>query len=38
MLIPIGDLVKFIFKEDIIPNRANRLYYIMAPMLLIVAR
>lgn len=33
---PIADLIKFIFKEDIVPNKANRLYYILAPMILIV--
>lgn len=32
---PIADAIKFALKEDIIPNRASRLYYIIAPMILI---
>lgn len=32
---PIADAIKFAFKEDIIPNQANRLYYILAPMIMI---
>lgn len=34
---PIADAIKFAFKEDIIPNRASRLYYILAPMIMIAA-
>jgi len=34
---PIADAIKFALKEDIIPNRASRLYYIIAPMIMISA-
>lgn len=33
---PIADAIKFAFKEDIIPNKANRFYYILAPMIMII--
>jgi NADH-quinone oxidoreductase subunit H len=32
MFHPLADAIKFLFKEDFIPDRANRLFYQMAPM------
>jgi NADH-quinone oxidoreductase subunit H len=37
LLQPIADVVKLLFKEDIIPDRASRIIYIMAPMLALFA-
>ncbi|OGH60925.1 MAG: NADH-quinone oxidoreductase subunit H [Candidatus Lindowbacteria bacterium RIFCSPLOWO2_12_FULL_62_27] len=36
LLQPLADGIKFIFKEDIIPTQAHKLYYILAPALLLV--
>lgn len=33
---PLADVVKFIWKEDYIPSHANRTFYILAPVLLLV--
>ncbi|HUF88755.1 MAG TPA: NADH-quinone oxidoreductase subunit NuoH [Gemmatimonadota bacterium] len=33
---PLADVVKFIWKEDYIPSHANRAFYILAPVLLLV--
>src|SRR4029078_5781339 len=30
---PLADAIKFIFKEDIIPDEADRLLYVLAPVL-----
>jgi NADH-quinone oxidoreductase subunit H len=32
LLHPLADAIKFVFKEDFIPDRANRLFYQIAPM------
>jgi len=36
LLQPLADGIKFIFKEDIIPTRANKPFYILAPALSLV--
>ena len=36
LLQPLADGIKFIFKEDIIPNKANKAMYIMAPALALI--
>ena len=36
LLYPIADAIKFAFKEDIIPEGANKIYYMLAPMVMIV--
>jgi NADH-quinone oxidoreductase subunit H len=33
---PLADAIKFIFKEDIIPDEADRLIFVMAPLLVLV--
>ena len=33
---PLADAVKFIFKEDIIPDEADRLLYVLAPVMVLV--
>src|SRR5262249_45060744 len=33
---PLADLLKFVFKEDVIPTKANRFLYILAPLLSLV--
>ena len=33
---PVADAIKFAFKEDIIPDNANKLYYMLAPMVMLV--
>ena len=33
LLHPLADAIKFVFKEDFIPDKANRLFYQLAPML-----
>jgi NADH-quinone oxidoreductase subunit H len=36
LLQPFADLVKFVFKEDVIPLQANRFLYILAPLISLV--
>ena len=36
LLQPLADAVKFIFKEDIIPDEADRLLYVIAPIMVLV--
>src|SRR5436190_9527595 len=36
LLQPLADAVKFIFKEDIIPDEADRLIYVLAPLMVLV--
>jgi NADH-quinone oxidoreductase subunit H len=36
LLQPFADLIKFVFKEDVIPTNANRLLYIAAPIVSLV--
>ena len=36
LLQPIADLLKFIFKEDVIPGHVNRTLYILAPIMALV--
>jgi NADH-quinone oxidoreductase subunit H len=36
LLQPLADAIKFIFKEDIIPDDADRLIYILAPLMVLV--
>jgi len=36
LLQPVADLLKFIFKEDVIPGHVNRTMYILAPMMSLV--
>ncbi len=36
LLQPIADLLKFIFKEDVVPGHVNRVLYILAPALALV--
>jgi NADH-quinone oxidoreductase subunit H len=36
LLQPLADAVKFIFKEDIIPDQADKLLYVMAPLMVLV--
>ncbi|MGQ0614705.1 MAG: NADH-quinone oxidoreductase subunit H, partial [Planctomycetaceae bacterium] len=33
LLQPIADLLKFIFKEDVVPGHVNKVLYILAPAL-----
>src|SRR3954465_15244883 len=33
---PLADAIKFIFKEDIIPDEADRLLYVLAPVMVLV--
>jgi NADH-quinone oxidoreductase subunit H len=33
---PLADLIKFLFKEDVIPTNANRFLYILAPLISLV--
>src|SRR5215510_11430139 len=33
---PLADLLKFLFKEDVIPTKANKFLYILAPLLSLV--
>src|SRR6185436_7518660 len=33
---PLADAIKFIFKEDIIPDEADKLLYVMAPVMVLV--
>src|SRR3982750_4877222 len=33
MLQPLADLLKFIFKEDIVPDKSTRFVYFLAPMI-----
>ncbi|MBI3854294.1 MAG: NADH-quinone oxidoreductase subunit H [Planctomycetes bacterium] len=33
---PLADAIKFIFKEDIIPDEADKLIYVMAPLMVLV--
>jgi len=33
---PLADLLKFVFKEDVIPTKANKFLYILAPLLSLV--
>ena len=37
LLQPLADVVKFIFKETFIPKDANRFYYLMAPIIALIA-
>ncbi|HEY0004573.1 MAG TPA: NADH-quinone oxidoreductase subunit NuoH [Pyrinomonadaceae bacterium] len=37
MLQPLADLLKFIFKEDIVPDKSTRFVYILAPIIATVA-
>ncbi len=37
MLQPFADLVKFIFKEEIIPDKSTKFIYVLAPIIAIVA-
>src|SRR3954471_13962895 len=37
MLQPFADLLKFIFKEEIVPDKSTRFIYFLAPMLAITA-
>jgi NADH-quinone oxidoreductase subunit H len=36
LLQPMADAIKFIFKEDIIPDDADRLIYVLAPLMVLV--
>src|SRR5579872_3056628 len=36
LLQPLADAIKFIFKEDIIPDDADRLLYVLAPVMVLV--
>src|SRR5256885_1027647 len=36
LLQPLADAVKFIFKEDIIPDSADRLIFVLAPLMVLV--
>jgi NADH-quinone oxidoreductase subunit H len=36
LLQPMADAIKFIFKEDIIPDASDRLLYVMAPLMVLV--
>ena len=36
LLQPMADAIKFIFKEDIIPDDADRLLYVLAPLMVLV--
>jgi len=36
LLQPMADAIKFIFKEDIIPDQADRLLYVLAPVMVLV--
>ncbi len=37
LLQPLADVVKFIFKETFIPKNANKFYYLMAPIIALIA-
>lgn len=37
LLQPMADAMKFFFKEDFIPAKANKFYYLMAPIIALVA-
>lgn len=37
LLQPVADVIKFIFKEDFVPNQASKFYYHLAPMIAAVA-
>src|SRR6185436_13605821 len=37
LLQPLADLVKFIFKEDIVPDKSTRFIYFLAPIVATVA-
>jgi len=36
LLQPLADVLKFLFKEDILPTRADRLIYLLAPLMAVV--
>jgi NADH-quinone oxidoreductase subunit H len=33
---PLADLIKFVFKEDVIPTQANKFLYILAPLIALI--
>jgi len=37
LLQPLADVIKFIFKEDFVPQNANKFYYYLAPMVALIA-
>lgn len=37
LLQPLADVVKFMFKETFVPKEANRFYYLMAPIIALIA-
>jgi len=37
LLQPLADVIKFIFKETFIPKNANKFYYLMAPIIALIA-
>ena len=37
LLQPLADVVKFIFKETFVPREANKIYYLMAPVIALIA-
>jgi len=37
LLQPLADVIKFIFKETFIPKNANKFYYILAPIIALIA-
>jgi NADH-quinone oxidoreductase subunit H len=37
LLQPLADVVKFIFKESFVPKNANKFYYLMAPIIALIA-
>jgi NADH-quinone oxidoreductase subunit H len=37
LLQPLADVIKFIFKETFIPRNANKFYYLMAPIIALIA-
>lgn len=37
LLQPLADVIKFMFKETFIPKNANRFYYLMAPIIALIA-
>ena len=37
LLQPLADVIKFVFKESFVPKNANKFYYLMAPIIALIA-